>query len=103
MIGWRLIIPVVLVAAALAWGVTYFVTPPPRVEAEQPSTPTGNDMTSSTANTPTIVRQRRSAEEFERAAEAILKRLPDAEASARTNELPIIGHIPLPKRRPIPR
>jgi hypothetical protein len=35
--------------------------------------------------------------------EAILERLPKAQASARTDELPIIGHIPLPKPRPIPR
>jgi hypothetical protein len=32
-----------------------------------------------------------------------LKASPDAQASAATDELPITGHIPLPKRRPIPR
>jgi hypothetical protein len=104
MIKWRLVIPAVLVAGALAVGVTYFVTPaPPRAaEAELPSALTAPDVTSSMADTPTIVGHR-TAEEFERAAKEILKRLPDAQASARSDELPIVGHIPLPKRRPIPR
>jgi hypothetical protein len=93
----------VLVAAALAGCFAYFVSPPPRVEAERPSAPTAPAVTRSTAATPTIVDQHRTAEEFERAAEAILKRLPDVQASARADELPIVGHIPLPKRRPIPR
>jgi hypothetical protein len=46
-----------------------------------------------------------SAEEqaaaFRQAAKAILKQAPNAQASA--DEPPITGHIPLPKRRPIPR
>lgn len=37
---------------------------------------------------------------FERAAEAILKRAPDAQAFAGADEPPITGHIPLPRRRP---
>jgi hypothetical protein len=57
--------------------------------------------------TPTKFDQRLSADEsgdaFRQAAEAILKQAPDAQASAGTNELPITGHIPLPKRRPIAR
>ena len=40
---------------------------------------------------------------FERAAKTILKRLPDVLAYAGADEPPITGHIPLPKRRPIPR
>ena len=97
----RLTVPAVVVAAALAGCFAYFVAAPPRVEAEEQSAPTAPDVASSTAATPAIVGKRR--EDFERAAEAILKRLPDAQASARTDELPIIGHVPLPKRRPIPR
>jgi hypothetical protein len=105
MIRWRLVILAVLVAAALAGGFTYFVTSPPRVEAEQRLTPTPTPpgVTGSAAGTPTKIGEHRSAEDFQRAAEAILKRLPDVQASARTDELPIIEHIPLPKRRPIPR
>jgi hypothetical protein len=94
-----------IVVAALAVGFTYFVAkPPPRaVEAEEPSAPAAPDVTCSVAGTPTIIGQHRTAEDFERAAKEILKRLPDAEASARSDELPIVGHIPMPKRRPIPR
>ena len=105
----RLAVPAVLVAAAAAACFTYFVTPPPAVEADQQLPPTAPDMTApSTASTPTNFDQRLSAEKeaaaaFQQAAAAILRRLPDAQASASTNKLPVTGHIPLPKRRPIPR
>jgi hypothetical protein len=36
------------------------------------------------------------------ASKMILRQLPDAQASARTNELPITGRVPLPTRRPTP-
>jgi hypothetical protein len=93
----------VLVAAALAGCFTYFVTSPPRLETGQRLAPTAPALAGSAADTPAIIGQRRSAEDFQRAAEAILKRLPDAQASAGANEPPITRHIPLPKRRPIPR
>jgi hypothetical protein len=105
MIRWKLVVPMILGAAALAGSLVYFVIPPPapRLEVQEPSAPTAFDMTSSMTSTPLIVGQRRTAEEFERAAKEILKQLPNAQASAHTDEVPIIGHIPLPKRRPIPR
>jgi len=104
----RLAVPAVLVAAAVAACFTYFVTPPPPVEADQQLSPTAPDMTGPNTGTPTNIDQRPSAEEqaavaFRRAAAAILRQAPYAQASAGTNELPITGHIPLPKRRPIPR
>jgi hypothetical protein len=96
----RLVGSAVLLAAALAACFTYFVNPPPpptRDEADQrlpPSLP------------PTHIDRRPSAQEqaasaFELAAAAIIGRAAFAEASA--NQLPITGHIPLPKRRPLPR
>jgi hypothetical protein len=97
MISLRPAVPAVLLAAALAGCFTYFVSPPPRVEADQrlpPSLP------------PTNIDQRPSSQEqaaaaFERAASAIIKRAEYAQASAL--EPPITGHIPLPKSRPLPR
>jgi hypothetical protein len=59
--------------------------------------------TVSGAETLKATRQKQTADDFLRAAQEILKRLPDTQASARSDELPIVGHIPLPKRRPIPR
>jgi hypothetical protein len=98
MISLRLAVPVILVAAAVAGCFTYFMTPPPPVEADQRLRPTLPDVA------PNIDRRPSSEEEaelaFRRAASAILRRLPDVQASARTNELPITGRIPLPKRRP---
>jgi hypothetical protein len=55
--------------------------------------------------TRTNIDQRRTEEQakaaFERAA-TILKQPPELQASTGANELPITGHIPLPKSRPIP-
>ena len=110
MISLRLAVPAVLVAAAVAGCFTYFVTPPPPprvVEADQRLPPTVPDMTATDTGTPTNIDQRPSAEEqaaaFRQAAEAIQKQAPDAQASTGTDEPPITGHIPLPKKRPIPR
>jgi hypothetical protein len=90
----------ILLAAAFAGCFTYYVTSPPPVEAERLLTPTAPEATGSAVK-PTTIGQR--AEAYELAAAALLKQLPDAQASARADELPIIGHIPLPKKRPIPR
>ena len=103
MIRWPLVILALLVAAAVAGGITYFVASPPRIETQQRPTEPARDVASSAAAKPASTDQDRSAENFLRAAEAILRPLSDAQASARANELPILGHIPLPKRRPIPR
>jgi hypothetical protein len=108
MISLRLAIPAVLVAAILAGCFAYFATPPPPVEADQPSPPTAPDTTGPDTETPTNIGELPSAKEqaaaaFQRAATAILRRAQNAEAAAGTDEPPITGHIPLPKRRPIPR
>ena len=106
MISLRLVVPGALVAAVVAGCFTYFVIPPPPVEADQRSPPIAPDMTGPHTGTRTNIDQRPSAEgqaaAFQRAATAILRQLPNALASADTSELPITGHIPLPKRRPIP-
>jgi hypothetical protein len=107
-ISLRLAVPVILVAAGVAGCFTYFVAPQPPADADQRLPPTVPDMTASNTGTPTNIGQRPSAEQqaaaaFQRAAAAILRRAQEAEASADTNERPITAHIPLPKRRPIPR
>jgi hypothetical protein len=60
--------------------------------------PTAPDAAGSVAGKPTKIAEHLTVEDYERAAEAILKRLPEARASARTDELPFTGHIPLPKK-----
>jgi hypothetical protein len=107
MISLRLSVPAVLVAAALAGWFTYFVIPPPQVEADRLS-PQSRQMVVPDTDTPTKFDQPLSADQergdaFQKAAEAILKQARDAQASAVTNELPITRHIPLPKQRPIAR
>ena len=108
MISWRLIVPAVLVAAAVAGCVTYFVTPSPPVETVQPIPPTSPDIRGADTETRTNIDQRAGVEEeakatFERAAAAILRQVPDLQASAGFTQPPPAQHVPLPKMRPLPR
>jgi len=108
MISWRLIVPAVLVAGAVAGCFTYFVTAPPPVEAVRRLSPTSPDIKGADTGTRTIIDQRSRVEEeakavFERAAAAILRQAPDLQASAGVSEPPTAEQIPLPKRRPLPR
>jgi uncharacterized membrane protein len=105
MITLRLVVPVVLVAAAVAGWFTYFVSPSPPVKGDQRSPLTAPDMavpyTERPANLDQLPRTEEQAAAFQQAAEEILKRARNARASA--DEPPITGHIPLPRRRPIER
>ena len=108
MFSWRLIVPAVLVAAAVAGCFTYSVTAPPPVEADQRLSPTSPDIKGPDTGTRTIIDQRSRVEDeakavFERAAAAILREAPNLQASAGVSEPPTAEHIPLPKRRPLPR
>jgi hypothetical protein len=107
MISLRLAVPAVLVAAAVAGCITYFVTlaPPKPVEADQRLQPTVPNVTGRPDSRISTNIRRPSTEDhidaFERAAEAILKRAQNAKASA---DKPLVtGPIPLPMSRPILR
>jgi hypothetical protein len=107
MISLRLAVPVVLVAAAVAGCFTYFVAPPPPAEVNQRLPPISPGVKGPDAVTPVNADPQLSPEEqtsaaFTRASKIILRQLPAAQAFARTNELPITGRVPLPRRRPIP-
>jgi hypothetical protein len=107
MISLRLAVPVVLVAAAVAGCFTYFVAPPPPAEVDQRLPPISSGVKGPEVATPVNVDRQLSPEEqttaaFTRASKMILRQLSAAQASARTNELPISGRVPLPRRRPIP-
>jgi len=98
-------VPAVLTASAVAGCITYFVTPPAQVETEQLSPPAlPNAIGPATGASKSIghltSEEEKAAAAFQQAAEAILRRAPNTRAS---DEPPITGHIPLPKRRPIPR
>jgi len=103
----RLAVPTVLVAAAVAGCITYFVTPaPPRpIEADQRLPPTAPNVIGRPASGIATDIQRPGTEDhmdaFQRAAEAILKRAQNATAAA--GEPLVTGPVPLPRRRPIPR
>jgi hypothetical protein len=100
-----LAVPAVLAAAILAACFTYLFNPSQPVEPNRRSPATVSDMTTRPdSRTFASIDQRRSAEDhavaaFQRAAEAILKRAPNAQASASANEPPIYRRLgPLPNR-----
>jgi len=110
----RLAVPIVLVAAAVAGCITYFVAPdPPQpIEAGRRLPPTVPNVTDRPAAGISTNILRPSTEEhidaFQRAADAILKRAQNATAAAGeplvTGPIPLVTRpVPLPRRRPIPR
>ena len=105
MVTLRFALPAVLAAAVAAGCFSYFAVPPARVESGVRLPPavlysTGPDpQASDRPPTP----DERAAAAFEKAAEEILRRAPNTRASAGSEELPITGPIPLPRRRPIAR
>ncbi len=109
MIHLRLVVSAVLVAAIVAGCFTYFVMPLLVAESEQRLPPIVPDMMNCPdPQTSANIDQPRSSEDqavaaFQRAAEAILRRAPNAQASAGADQPPIAGHIPLPKKRPLSR
>jgi hypothetical protein len=107
MITLRLAVPAVLAAAVLAGCFTYLVTPPSaQIDAGQPLPPTvlkskGYDATTSTSVDLLPTADEKAAAAYWGAAQAILRRAPNAQASADAEEPPIKRPIPLPRRRPV--
>ena len=101
MINLRLAVAAVLVAAALAACFTYFVplrppvVPPPQLPEKVPELRMGIPANGD------LPKAQERADDFLQAAQAILKKESNARASA--DKRTITGHIPLPKKRPIPR
>jgi len=105
MVTLRFAIPAVLIAAAVAACFSVFVVHP-RVEIDLRLPPAVLHSTESNAQSSTRLDRPPSSDEqaaaaFQKAAEEILRRAPNTRASAGSNELPITGPIPLPRRRPI--
>jgi hypothetical protein len=98
MISMRLAVPAVLFAAAVAGCFTYFVPRPPLLTVA-PQLP--EKMPEPRAGIPTRPKAQEKADDFLQAAQAILKQEPNAQASV--DKPTVTGHIPLPKKRPIPR
>ena len=109
MVTLRFAVSAILAAAAAAGCFTYFVTPSPaRVEADQRLPLTVPNLRGPDTTASIRVDQRPSADEkaaaaYQKAAEAILRRAANAQATAGADESPITAPIPLPKRRPITR
>jgi hypothetical protein len=101
MIRLRFAVLAILVAPAFAGCLTYFVMPLAQLDTDhrlQASVPTFAARTEPIH----LAAEEQAAAAFERAAKTILRRLPDALAYASADAFPITGHVPLPKKRPIP-
>ena len=106
MISLRIAFSAVLAAAVLAGCFTYLITPPWQVEALHRSSPTVLSVQvtpESKGIDPLADDKDEAVAAFQQAADAILRRAPNTRASAATDELPISGKVPLPKKRPIAR
>lgn len=110
MVKLHFVVPAILAAAVAAGCLSYLIAPLDKVETVvqlppallRPKGPNARTLTQ--IETPALP----SADElpaatYERAAEAILRRAPDTQASIARDELPSPGPVPLPRSRPIPR
>lgn len=110
MIGSHLIISAVFAAATVAACVTYLLHPPVARDKDEyqlrlgkPTFSAPPDTTASIGTVRHPAPNDKAATAYLEAAQAILRRVPIAQASASADELPTKGRIPLPRKRPIPR
>src|SRR5438132_13063240 len=96
MVSLRLAVPVVLAAAVVAAGLTYLVAPPSPVDADRRAPPTVSSSSVEEAVVPMRMGRLANDEEkavaaFQQAADAILKRAANLQASAATAARPTSG------------
>ena len=115
MVTLRFAVPAIFATAAAVGCFSYFVSVIllARLETDARSLdvrlpPAVLDSSSPSTRASTQIDQPPSEDElaavaFEKAAEAILRRAPNTRASVGSDELPLKGPIPLPKKRPIAR
>ena len=101
-------VPAILATAVIAGCLSYLFAPLDRAETAvrmpslNPMAPNRRASTRFEAPAPPSADDLAAAS-YERAAEAILRRAPDTQASIDRDELPLRGPVPLPRRRPIAR
>ena len=101
MISLRFAVPAVLVAAALAGCFTYFVAPPPTIKPPRQLPEKMLELRMAIPPSLDSPKAQETRDDFLKAAQSILKQEPNAQAAA--DKPTITRHIPLPKKRPIPR
>jgi hypothetical protein len=109
MIGSHLILSAVLAAGIVAACVTYLIHPPVARDKDEHQLHLGRHTLSDPDTTASIgfdrhpVHNDKAATAYLEAAQAILRQVPIAQASASADQVAIKGRIPLPRKRPIPR
>ena len=109
MVSLHFAVPAILATAVVAGCLSYLIAPLDRIESDVRLPPPAV-LSSAAPNSRAFTRIEtpRNADDlaaaaFEKAAEAILRRAPDTQASIGRDGPPIAGPVPLPRRRPIAR
>jgi hypothetical protein len=104
MIDWRLIVSLALATASLAACLTYLMAPPWQVQAiKSPPPLVPNDVQQGVGLNQSVRpsgAEEKAVVEFETAADAILRKAPNTQASTVTDMPPPGARVPLPRRRP---
>ena len=109
MIGPHLVISAIIAAAIVAGCVTYLVHSPIPRDKDEYQLRLGRPTLSDPDTTASIgagghpASNDKAAKAYLEAAQAILRQMPIAQASASADQLTMKGRIPLPRKRPIPR
>jgi hypothetical protein len=108
MVNVHFIVHVTLACAVVAGCFSYLIAPLERVETDARLSPAALNPAAPNRSASAHIDPPPNADElaaaaYQKAAETILRRAPDAQASIDRNEPPIAGPIPLPRSRPIAR
>jgi hypothetical protein len=105
MIDWRLIVSLALATALMAACLAYLMAPPWQVQATKPPpspipTNVHKDAVLNQSAWPPSAEEK-AVTDFEAAADAILRKAPNTQASTVTDMPLSAARIPLPRRRPV--
>jgi len=104
MIDWRLVVSLALATASLAACLTYLMAPPWQVQATKPPpSPVPTNVREDAVLNPSAWppgAEERVVADFDAAADAILRKAPNTQASTVTDMPLPTARIPLPRRRP---
>ena len=102
MIDWRLVVSLALASASIAACLTYLMAPPWQVQAiKSPPPLVPNDVQQDVGLNQSVRPPSAVVADFDAAADAILRKAPNTQASTVTDMPLPAGRIPLPRRRPV--
>jgi hypothetical protein len=102
MIDWRLVVSLALATASMAACLAYLMAPPWQVQATKPPpSPIPTNVQEDVVLNQRPPSEEKAVTDFEAAADAILRKAPNTQASTVTDMPLSAARIPLPRRRPV--